>query len=59
MSKTYRNEPIRIEAEDIPKARRTWGKVRPFTRTEEDKKKRKNRRECREFKNNWKGGNHE
>lgn len=52
MSKTYRNEPIRIEAEDIPKARKGWGNTRPFTRIEEDKKKSKKRRECRNFKHN-------
>ena len=56
MSKTHRHEPIRIEGEDIPKARKSWGNVRPFVRVEQDKKKRKERRACRDFKRNWRDG---
>ena len=54
MSKTHRNKQIQIDYEDIPRARKSWGKVQPFTRVEEDKKKRKNRRACRDFKKGWK-----
>ncbi len=52
MSKTHRNKPIVIDREDIPKVRKDWGNTRPFTRVEQDKKKRKNRRACRDWRNN-------
>lgn len=52
MSKTFRREPIRIQDEDLPKARRGWGGVKPFTRVEKDRKKDKSRRACRNFKRN-------
>ena len=54
MSKTHRFEPIRIESEDLPKVRKDWGNVRPFTRVEQNKKKHRERRACRDFKKNWK-----
>jgi len=53
MSKTHKYEPIRIKGEDIPKARKNWGKVKPFTRVKQDKKKSDQRTECRNFKNEW------
>lgn len=53
MSKTHRHEPIRIEKEDLPKVRKEWGKVKPFTRVEQDRRKRKERCACRDFKKNW------
>jgi hypothetical protein len=51
MGKTYRKmDPIRIEQEDLLKVRKTWGKVQPFTRVEEDKFQRRNREACRKYK---------
>jgi len=44
MSKTHKYEPIRIKGEDIPKARKNWGKVKPFTRVKQDKKRATNAR---------------
>jgi hypothetical protein len=56
MSKSYRN-PIRIDNEDIPEIRKSWGDTRPFTRIQEDRKKRKDRQNCRDFKRNWRQEN--
>lgn len=42
-----KHNPIRVEKSDIPKQRKGWGLIKPFTKIWKDKKKEKSKKACR------------